>query len=238
MKQLTTKEFIEKVNSKHNYYYDYSKVNYINSITKITIICPIHGEFEQTPGKHLLGQGCPKCKGTTRKTTEQFIKEAKLIHGNKYDYSKTKYGKNNRTPVEIICSKHGSFWQTPVHHLTCRCGCPLCNTSHGEQILLNYFKDKQFKYVRQYEIKVPTNIRNSGIIKVDFYLPEYNTIVEYNGIQHYKMQYYFGGDLKFNSQLIRDNYLRNYCKENKINLIEISYKEKDIINYINKKLYV
>ncbi len=67
-------------------------------------------------------------------------------------------------------------------------------------------------------------------------MPEYNTFIEYNGIQHYIMQNGFGGKLKFEAQVNRDNYLRKYCEENNIKLIEISYKEKDIIGYLKSKL--
>ena len=61
MKKLTLKEFIEKAHTTHNNFYNYSKVIYIASNVKIKIICPVHGEFLQTPAKHLLGQGCQKC---------------------------------------------------------------------------------------------------------------------------------------------------------------------------------
>ena len=106
------------------------KVNYKNINTKITIICPIHGEFEQILWSHLQGQGCPKCgdeRGSQlrKSTTEEFIKKAKAIHGNKYDYSKVEYGKNNMELVCIICPKHGEFWQKPFSHLSGR-GCPVC----------------------------------------------------------------------------------------------------------------
>lgn len=57
-------EFLKRANEVHNNYYDYSKVNYINSETKVIIICPIHGEFEQTPSNHLRGQGCPGCNSS------------------------------------------------------------------------------------------------------------------------------------------------------------------------------
>ena len=61
-----------------------------------------------------------------KKTTEQFIEEATLIHGNKYDYSKVKY-ENNKKPVCIVCPEHGEFWQAPQNHLSQKQGCPLCN---------------------------------------------------------------------------------------------------------------
>lgn len=235
MKKLSTKEFIDKASIKHNGRYGYDFVNYVNSQTPVIITCPIHGNFEQKPAKHLFGHGCPECNGTKRKTIKEFVQQARQIHGDKYDYSKVEYF-NNTTKVEIICPEHGSFKQTPVHHINCRCGCPKCNMSHGEEFLMNYFKDANIEYISQYEVSVPSNIRITGKIFVDFYLPEYNTFVEYNGKQHYIMQKGFGGQLKFDAQLNRDNYLRAYCKENSIRLIEIFYEEKDIIGYLKSKL--
>lgn len=92
--------------------YDYSKVDYKNSRIKVTIICKKAGHiFEQAPNDHLQGKGCPKCADTT-KTTDRFVSDAIAIHGDKYDYSKTKY-KNNYTKVNIICKKVGhEFEQT------------------------------------------------------------------------------------------------------------------------------
>ena len=129
--KLTTEEFIEKAKSVHGNKYDYSKVNYVNALTKVCIVCPTHGEFWQTPNNHLLGQGCAKCNGNVTKTTEKFIEDAKFVHGNKYDYSKVEYV-NNHTKVCIICPVHGEFWQTPKDHLN-GYGCKKC----GEEISKN-----------------------------------------------------------------------------------------------------
>ena len=121
-KMSNTQDFIKKAKQVHGDKYDYSKVEYIKSDIKVCIICPKHGEFWQTPNKHLYGDGCPKCGHenvwTTRGriTTEEFIKRAKEIHGDKYDYSKVEYV-NSNTNVCILCPKHGEFWQIPWTHL-------------------------------------------------------------------------------------------------------------------------
>lgn len=113
-RRSNTAEFIEKAKKIHNNTYDYSKVDYRSDCKPVIIICKKHGEFYQTPNNHLNGSGCKQCaieytKNIQTKTTEQFIIEAKLIHGNYYDYSKTKYINANEK-VEIICPKHGEFW--------------------------------------------------------------------------------------------------------------------------------
>ena len=124
-KFMTTESFILKAREVHGDKYDYSKVNYTKSGEKVCIICPIHGEFWQTPKNHLGGNGCPKCSHpNVKKTTEDFIKEARKVHGDKYNYSKTVY-KNAKTKVCIICPEHGEFWQEPYLHLK-GSGCKKC----------------------------------------------------------------------------------------------------------------
>ena len=136
--KLTTETFIEKAKKIHKDKYDYSKVTYINNETKVCIICPEHGEFRQTPHMHLAGQGCPKCYGNERKTTEEYIRECQKIHGNKYDYSKTIY-KNAFTPVTIICPEHGEYFQIARVHLYGH-GCPEC--VNKKKYDLSYFIEK------------------------------------------------------------------------------------------------
>jgi hypothetical protein len=117
-------KFIQKSQSVHGDKYDYSKVVYINSLTKVTIVCCLHGEFPQMPPSHLLGNGCPSCAGKN-KDTESFIEQARKVHEDKYDYSKVIYV-NTRLKVIIICPKHNKeFPQTPNHHLK-GVGCPTC----------------------------------------------------------------------------------------------------------------
>ena len=122
--KYTKETFIAAAREVHGEKYDYSKVEYINSQTKLTIICPVHGEFQQTPADHLRGSGCPKCGGRMKFTTETFIAAARDVHGDKYDYSKVNYI-NCMTEVTIICPIHGEFKQRPVNHLQ-GSGCQRC----------------------------------------------------------------------------------------------------------------
>ena len=122
---LNRENFQEKAKEIHGDKYDYSKVEYINTKTKVCIICPVHGEFWQTPDKHINRKhGCQKCAKNCKQTLEQFVEKAKEIHGDKYDYSKVEYI-NTDTKVCIICPEHGEFWQTPHMHLK-KQGCPKC----------------------------------------------------------------------------------------------------------------
>jgi superfamily II DNA or RNA helicase len=120
-----TNYFINTVKKTHNNKYDYSKSLYTSVKSKIKIICPEHGVFEQTPDSHLQGAGCPKCTtGGITSTFDDFISKARLIHGDKYDYSKVKYLGVN-TKVKIICPEHGEFEQSPYQHLRTN-GCKKC----------------------------------------------------------------------------------------------------------------
>ena len=128
---FTTEDFITQAKATHKDKYDYAKVNYINNNTKVTIICPVHGEFTQAPSGHLLGKNCQICANKNRavsktKSTHAFIQGANAIHHFRYDYSLVDYV-NVRSKVSIICLQHGIFEQTPSEHLS-GCGCQSCAT--------------------------------------------------------------------------------------------------------------
>lgn len=122
---MTNEEFISECTKKHCGKYDYSKVKYINSYTKVCIICPIHGEFWMTPSNHLLNRGCPKCKGKGF-TSEERKKIAEEVHDMKYDYSLSDFSKS-KVKTNIICKIHGVFKMDFDHHVNGKNGCPMCN---------------------------------------------------------------------------------------------------------------
>lgn len=224
-------QFVEKANQKHNNKYIYHEDTYINTRQKTLITCPIHGDFWQSATNHLSGDNCPLCAKENRiklesLTTEQFIESAIITHGDKYDYSKVEYI-NNRTPVEIICKKHGSFWQRPDAHLLGK-GCQLCKNSKGEQQVINFLTNKNINFKYQYRININQLARKTTYVIVDFYFLENGTqyIIEYHGQQHYTyMPIWHKTEVEFLEQQNRDNALRDYCKENNIKLIEIKYNE-------------
>ena len=130
-KRSNIKEFVKTAKEIHGEYYDYSESHYINRDTKLTIICPKHGKFYQSPKAHIgsYKQGCPKCGKdkyikSNSSNTKDFIKKAKKIHGNFYDYSKTNYI-NSKRNVTITCREHGEFQQRPNSHLM-GSNCPVC----------------------------------------------------------------------------------------------------------------
>ncbi len=157
--------FIKDSQVTHGNKYDYSQVEYINAQSKVKIFCPEHGVFEQRPANHVRGIGCSKCSdliaGEKRRlTTEEFIEEAKLIHGAKYDYSKVVYT-TFHDKVEIVCPEHGAFWQSAVNHVKGnKSGCPGCAISGFDQTkpaLLYYLAVRTDKDVVLYKIGI-TNL--------------------------------------------------------------------------------
>lgn len=156
--QSNASEFIEKSIKAHGNKFDYSKVEYIGSHSKVCIICREHGEFYQSPTNHLSGNGCPKCaskykRGKYRLTTlETFLSQAKEIHGDKYDYSRVEW-KNTRAMITIICPIHGEFSQVPQNHIRLKCGCRKC----GREIA----KSKVNKYDTAYFLKYAEKIHGN-----------------------------------------------------------------------------
>jgi hypothetical protein len=238
--KYSKEEFISKANIKHKGYYDYSKVDYINALTKVEIICPKHGIFEQQPNNHLHGQGCIKCMGDrVRKSrisnTEEFIKKSQKIHKDLYDYSKVEYIKG-RDKVIIICPYHGEFKQTPFAHSSPSMsqGCPLCKVSKGERLIESYLKNKNIEYIREHRFTDCINPKTNKTLPFDFYLPFYNMVIEYHGEQHYKkMGTYFeskAGGLK--NRKYRDKLKKDFCLSKTISFIEIPYTQYNNINTI------
>jgi len=211
-------QFIEEANKIHDNKYDYSKVDYINNKTKIEIICLIHGSFLQRPDDHLNKNGCNKCRITYKLTNNTFIEKANKVHNNKYDYSKVNYI-NSQTKIEIICPIHSSFFQAPFSHLLNH-GCPICNSSKGELQIKSYLDGNNINYVRQ---KTFNKCKHKRPLPFDFYLSEYNTVIEYDGRQHFKAIDFFGGEKEFEIRKKRDNIKTNYCLNNNINLIRVPY---------------
>lgn len=144
--------FIQKSKQIHGDKYDYQLVNYVDSHTKVEIICSEHGVFEQAPNSHLNGSGCPKCVGKN-KTNEDLIEDFKCVHNDIYDYSLVEYI-NMTTKVDIICKEHGVFQQNPSNHMNGQ-GCPKCV---GKQI--DYLPYKSvIDFVRKLNIKTQKDWR-------------------------------------------------------------------------------
>jgi len=232
-KKYTTEIFIEKAKKVHGNKYDYSKVEYNGSNENVCIICPKHGKFLQTPAHHLSGQGCKDCSydyksQVRRKEIDTFINEAEKIHGNKYDYSKSEYI-NETTEICIICHEHGEFYRKPVSHLYKKAGCPICTETIGEGKVREFLTKNNINFEAQ---KTFDWLKNVSKLSLDFYLPDYNIAIEYQGEQHFRPVKFFGGCEKFNKQTKNDKIKKELCEKHGIKIfyyseldnIDISYK--------------
>lgn len=218
-------KFITKAKEIHGNKYNYSESVYKDSGTRIKIICPTHGPFYMPPLKHLYGRGCQECaKNVRRKTLEQFINDAQKVHGNTYDYSKSKYV-NKNTDIEIICPKHGSFWMTPDNHIHGKQGCPQCRKSKLETEIEQWLIKNNIKFIYQCRQKYFPWLKKQSL---DFYLPEYNTAIECQGRQHFEMASFGGKNetmeaLKHRKEL--DENKLNLCTEHGIKLLYYADKQ-------------
>lgn len=219
-KLKTTEQFIRDCLKVHGDRYDYSKVIYLGSNMKISIICHRHQEFCQIAYDHLNGHNCPKCKNS--KTQEEFITDCLKIHGNRYDYSEVQYT-INKEKIKITCRIHGRFVQRANAHLSGQ-NCPSCKSSKGESIIKLVLEKNNISFIQQQTFK---DCDYKSSLKYDFYLPDHNLLIEYDGIQHFKPVEFFGGEESFKEQKIKDNIKNEYSKESGISLLRIFYNIKD-----------
>jgi very-short-patch-repair endonuclease len=232
IRRMTTDEFISRANHIHSGKYNYPKTIYLNSRTDVNLICPTHGIFTQNPMHHLNGAGCPKCSKNCNYTTNEFISEAIKIHGNVYDYSNAVYT-TAHNPIKIICKKHGIFEQHPYRHLQ-RQGCPKCNRSKGEVRIERYLIDNDMHYHSEYKFNECRNIHK---LPFDFYIPDYNLLIEYDGEQHFKPIKQFGGVTTFNRTVENDDIKTEFAELNNINLLRIPFhKFNNIYDLLNDNI--
>lgn len=206
--------------------------DYVNGSTKIKHKCNNCGNiYKQTPSHHLHGQGCPVCKGSFLKTNQKYYKECKekgldLPNGNYI---------NAQTKITHTCSRGHVYKQRPYSHLE-GYGCPICNESHGERYIMNYLDEHNIKYESQKRFH---DLKDKTYLSYDFYLPDYNTLIEYQGIQHYKEKEFFGGKKQFEKQQLHDKLKRKYAKNNGYKLLELKYTlgTQDLVNkYLDRRI--
>jgi len=232
-KNTSLETFVARATKIHKGTYDYSKVIYKNTKTKVIIVCPIHGEFSQTPMGHVNEAcGCPECKRAKATTSlEDRIAASNIVHEFKFDYSlinKETY-KKARNKVPIVCPSHGVFMQSFDHHILSRAGCPFCKSSRGEEKVAGYLNSKNIEYKREKKFKDCINLKTGRKLKCDFYIPKMNVIIEYNGSQHY-LPRSFGSDQspeamqkKLEYTQASDQLKADYALKNNIKLIVIPY---------------
>jgi hypothetical protein len=210
-KKKYSDEFTIKANNVHNGFYDYSLVEYNNTINKVKIICPIHGEFEQSISSHLSSHGCRKCSidknnKKLKKNVYKLIDESNKIHNGFYDYSLVEYDKSINKVI-IICPIHGEFKQSLNNHVSKKQNCPKCSIKYDKT------ENEIKKFIKSFDFDIIENSRK--IIngkELDIYIPSHKIAIEFNGLYWHSDKY------------LPDNYHLNkteLCEERDIRLIHI-----------------
>ena len=218
--------------------------NYQNSYTKFPVYCTKH--FYLNKNFSILrirneANPCPFCSGKLL-NYEDFLIRSKKIHFDQYEYliSKydwyVKYTNYKDFKIKIKCKKCNSiFSQKIINHLD-GYGCPFCSASKGERKVQYILEKNNINFEYQKIIKENKKIK----FIFDFYLPEYNLAIEYDGEPHYQEVKFYGGVKGLKERQDRDKLKNQYCKENNIDLLRIPYWEynniEKILNNIEKIL--
>ena len=227
--KTTASHYTDDLKKKYGDKFDYSKVEYKGLTVPITIICKKCGKvMRRMPFSHL---SCIDCSSKERaKTTEQFIEDAKKIHGDAFDYSLVNYI-NVKTQIKLICKKCGEVINKYPNELLAGKGCRNCKIYKGERKIKLWLEHNNITYTRN---KDYSKLKDTNPLSYDFYLKDYNMLIEYNGIQHYEFKPYFHKTLHdFHKQLHHDWLKRKYALKNGYKLLTIPYWE---INNIEKIL--
>ena len=165
-----------------------------------------------------------------RSNTEEFIKKAKLIHKENYDYSLVKYGRNAFEKVIIICKEHGEFEMSP-HNFLAGQNCPKCkhSTSLGEKKIEKYLSELNIRFIKQKRFFF---IKRKRTLPFDFYLPDYNLVIEFQGRQHYEDVEFYRNSYQFTSET--DIIKKKTCEANEIFYLDIKYNDKNYKEKINE----
>lgn len=239
-RRITEEQFVKRANAKHKGFYIYDDLRYQGLKEEVYIICPIHGEFIQVAKDHLDGCGCPKCgiekaREARLITQEEAIMKARLIHGDKYDYSEMEYnGMNNF--VYPICPIHGKFRQLASLHILNGGGCPKCSESKLERAVRLALEQHNVEY--DYE-KTFDWLTFKSSLSLDFYLPQYNIAIECQGGQHFVDVERFGGEASFIKTKQRDERKRELCKANGVELVYfLEDKYEEYVKELDNKYFI
>lgn len=233
-------DFIKKAEAKFGNRYQYMYLP-ASIDDDVKCLCSKHGCFTQRADVFLRGHGCPECVGVVHLSAEEradrFIHLSKQRYGDQFDYSYVLYVDKN-TPVLLRCKKHNELFSIlPDTHVRRNGGCPYCKDSVGQTEVRLVLELYRINFVAEYIVPNENPDCRRSHLRVDFYLPDQNIFIEFNGQQHYEEISHFHStkDWTFEDQQIRDQTLRDYCTKHNIHLIEIRYDQMDDIEEILKR---
>lgn len=236
---------VEKIRNKlskthKQYVFELYKINpniipieqYINASTPTMHRCLICGyEWKVVPDSLMRGYGCPQCAGNVKRTHDEYLEQLNLINPN---IEPIEQYKNARTKILHQCKIDGYIWNVAPYLTLQGYGCPKCNESKGERAICIWLDKHNIDYIQQ---KTFDNCRDKQCLPFDFYLPDYNAIIEYQGKQHYESIDYFGGQENLEYTQRHDKIKSDYCKQNNIRLLCIRYDE-DINDALTNFLFI
>lgn len=234
-------EVIADANQIHEHEYQYTAIlqdnDHIATTDRLLINCPIHGQFTQTINKHVYQRtGCRQCfternARTRSKTTEQFIKDSIRTHGKRYSYDSVDY-RGAHQHVLITCPDHGLFSISPANHVLKQQGCNVCASSGPELIIRQWCIDNNIRYIQQYKPDGCVSPTTGAQLRFDFFLPDNNLLIEYDGIYHYQpIDHGTGTSVEdFHAGQHRDRTKTEYAKKNGIPLLRIPFFEKQSLS--------
>lgn len=229
-----TESFIFLSKDTHKDWFNYSNTNYVDSKTKVNLTCNRCGyNFDQLPRINLSGKGCPNCwthrnrlpKYNSRNTLEDIEERCKVFFEDTLDFSNSE-SKTSNEKITVFCKKCNNNFDQYTGHLIRGVGCQICSRSEKqskpEKLIESILKENNIKYECEKSFE---GCSHKNKLRFDFYLPELNTCIEYQGEQHYNPISIFGGEDALKKQIIKDQVKRKYCTENNIKLLEVSYKD-------------
>ena len=210
---------------------------YVNAKTPILHQCLLDDyTWETMPYSTLQGYGCPKCAGNLKKTHSEYILDLSIKNP---DIEVIEQYINAKTPILHRCKIDGYEWKIAPSNVLCGQGCPQCQESNGEKRIRYWLDEHNLSYIYQ---KTFAECRYKKELPFDFYLPDLNVLIEYDGQQHFKPIDFAGKGEEWAVEQLkitqhRDEIKDRYCVNNNIKLLRIPYF-KNIEEELEKFLFI
>ena len=241
----TFEDWVSLCKAVHGDQYEYIRLTKRDGRAALVLRCPEHGEFVQAAKTHLQGRGCSKCGGikiaeSKRMSVDDYVERARTIHGDLYDYSEVEFD-NIRQKIKIGCPDHGFFLQYAEAHTRLAIGCPKCKASKPEVRIRLWLENQDLDFVEQWRDH-DCRFESGRLASFDFYLPQHNLIIEYDGEFHFMETVTIYPSRKMLEPNIEANQKRDRIKDawattNGIRLERIRYDE-DLENCLDSILFV